>query len=1561
MEGKVQLPLFKKPPTVLDELLDNAGGERSKKFKTQIRSYNAMLAMTSMGGKVDTRVNDGRGPYIYRLNGQNHHRIGTLIPADGQNPHFAQLYFYDTENEVQNRMNALRSSQSNSNLDPSIVDTLVKMLDESNILVKLFRIARDRFKEGDIHHLRLRLIGSRSTDGREYNLPTSSEIAAIVVGDIGVENEHRDVIVEYKDGGLKRINELHPSYMALQYPLLFPYGEDGFRLGILYRNVNGRIHNTKDFITMREYYAYRLQEREGEGHTLIYGGRLFQQFDVDAYTCIEGARLMWVRRNQRRLRIELYSGLKDAVMRGDTTPASTGKRIVLPSSFTGSPRYMIENYQDAMAICRWAGYPDLFITFTCNAKWPEIRNFLSMNPGQKTEDRPDVVARVFKIKLDQLLYDLKHGRHFGRVIAVVYTIEYQKRGLPHAHILLFLHPDDKHPTPIEIDRIISAEIPNWNKDPQAYIAVKQYMVHGPCGSINPSASCMIDNRCSKHFPKKFYSETTIDEDGFAIYRRKNNGRFVERNSVKLDNRFIVPHNIDLLVKYQAHINVEWCNRSRSIKYLFKYITKGPDRATLILEENVHVDASTGIQHVTNTDEVKAYLDCRYISAIEACWRIFQFDIHYRLPAVERLNFHLENEQPIMFDDSDYLDNVLDKPDIGKTKFTEWMKANDLYEEAKELTYSDFPSKWVWHKKDKEWRLRKSGRSIGRIYYAHPGSGERFYMRMLLNVIKGPRSFQEIRTVNNVLHPTFRSACYALGLLDDDKEWHEALNHASHWASGKQLRELFVTILIFCEVADPYKLWISNWKILCEDIQHRQRTILRYGNLHLDDFQLQNYALCDIEQILIRNGRSLREFESIPYPDTLLLRQSNNRMLQEELDYDRDSLAEEHTRLLNGLNYDQMIIYDAVLESVTENKGGVFFVYGHGGTGKTYLWKTMISRLRSEGKIVIAVASSGIAALLLPGGRTAHSRFQIPINVTDSSTCGFKQGSQIAELMKKASLIIWDEAPMAHRNCFEAVDRSLRDILRFSDPNSTDKPFGGKTIVLGGDFRQILPVVAKGRREQIVEASINKSSLWKYCRVFILTKNMRLEQNPGDNAAREFAKWILKIGDGELCDTEGESLIEIPSDLIIHVDTHPINDIVNATYPEIQAKYTDAKYLEERAILAPTNDFVQDINDFMIDLINVDEETYLSADSICKAASNIPEQDAMYPIEFLNSLKFPGIPNHRLRLKVGLPIMLLRNLNQSAGLCNGDYNLSSTSATKIYINLEIPEVERLLDKSILHNTTVSKVKEIMVERPLKVSDRELHLHNRKTVAEIKEMEWNSETKEIFVTCIAKIINVNNRFGWYYIACIICKTKVKPTKSFLWCERCKAEPKFAVPSYRIQTEVEDATGSTTFILFDNGVEKIIPKTAKELAEMQDENLNDNNLPKELEKIIGKEYIFQLRLDEYNLKYGRENYTVSRIFDPDISEKNSTSNEAEIKKEIPIRCVGTSKSDNYYNNQKTYADKTMDEYSPVRLPINVENMQSDDDNMTIQRIQKRSKATQEKSSKNKKLRSAKNKEKC
>jgi hypothetical protein len=255
-------------------------------------------------------------------------------------------------------------------------------------------------------------------------------------------------------------------------------------------------------------------------------------------------------------------------------------------------------------------------------------------------------------------------------------------------------------------------------------------------------------------------------------------------------------------------------------------------------------------------------------------------------------------------------------------------------------------------------------------------------------------------------------------------------------------------------------------------------------------------------------------------------------------------------------------------------------------------------------------------------------------------------------MSKVSLIIWDEAPMAHRNCFEAVDRSLRDLLRFTDLTSLDKPFGGKTVVLGGDFQQILPVIPKGRREDIVESSINQSLLWDYCTVFKLTQNMRIQQNRGDKPTRDFAEWILKVGDDTMANADGNSIIEIPKDLLVPGELDPIKDIVEATYPNLLESYMDGSYLQERAILAPTNDIVQELNEYIIDLIDSPEATYLSADSICKASSNIEHQDALYPVEFLNSLKFAGIPNHELKLKIGLPIMLLRNLNQSAGLCNG---------------------------------------------------------------------------------------------------------------------------------------------------------------------------------------------------------------------------------------------------------------------------------------------------------------------
>jgi hypothetical protein len=181
-----------------------------------------------------------------------------------------------------------------------------------------------------------------------------------------------------------------------------------------------------------------------------------------------------------------------------------------------------------------------------------------------------------------------------------------------------------------------------------------------------------------------------------------------------------------------------------------------------------------------------------------------------------------------------------------------------------------------------------------------------------------------------------------------------------------------------------------------------------------------------------------------------------------------------------------------MESVDKKEGKLIFIEAHGDTGKTYLWKAIMTKIRSEGKIVLAVASCGITSLLLERGRTTHSRFHIPLNTTDESTCDIKQGTNLVALLNNTSLIIWDEAPMANRNCFKALDKSLRDILRCTNENSDKMPFGGMTIVLGGDFRQILPVVTKGRRDHIVNVSIKQSYLWRHFIVYKLKQKYAIE-------------------------------------------------------------------------------------------------------------------------------------------------------------------------------------------------------------------------------------------------------------------------------------------------------------------------------------------------------------------------------------------------------------------------------------------------------------------------------------
>ncbi|KHN42445.1 hypothetical protein glysoja_033913, partial [Glycine soja] len=486
---KVELPLLQSPPKYLYQLLYDHGTSDSKNYQQNIRTYNMMFAFTSAGIKFDKSINHSRGPPTIRIQGQPCHRIGSMLPMPGKEPKFAQLYIFDTENEVQNRINAI--SSPHNQIQEHIVSQLSEILDEYNVHAKTFRMARDRLQDVQVNNIKLKLIANREKDGRTYNVPTVPEVAALIVGDFDA-NSKRDIIIETQHGQLQRIHELHSSYLALQYPLLFPYGEDEYRPDILHNSRSDGKKRKRNRLTMREWFSYRLQCRSNESMTLLNSRRLFQQFVVDGYTMVESERLSYIRNNQKKPRGDKFCSLQQSLDDGSRRGLNKGKRVILPSTFVGSPRYMDQLYFDGMAICSHVGFPNLFITLTCNPNWPKIHRLLNLL-NLKAADRPDIISRVFKLKYEQMLMDLTKNHMLGKVIAY------------------------------ETDQIISAEIPSQQDDPKLYSLVKKnHMVHGPCGSLNPGSPCMKKGKCSRFYPKMFQPHTLLDADGFPVYRRRNN-------------------------------------------------------------------------------------------------------------------------------------------------------------------------------------------------------------------------------------------------------------------------------------------------------------------------------------------------------------------------------------------------------------------------------------------------------------------------------------------------------------------------------------------------------------------------------------------------------------------------------------------------------------------------------------------------------------------------------------------------------------------------------------------------------------------------------------------------------------------------------------------------------------------------------------------------------------------------------------------------------------------------------------------------------------------------------
>ncbi|KAL8140113.1 LOW QUALITY PROTEIN: hypothetical protein V2J09_006134 [Rumex salicifolius] len=810
-------------------------------------------------------------------------------------------------------------------VDEMTVKELIRMFDPNNAVAKALKMVRDW-----------------CSINTTYNP---------IVGDFGHSGTTRDVLIERKSGGLQQISELHPLYMTLQYPILLPYG----RISLEH--------------TLKEQHR-KAADQEGKRHK-----KSECSIAIVSNRGIEDQRLTWIRYHQDELRADVYNNIVDLVNNGDTNVKSIGKRIVLLATYTGNPRYIMQSYQDAMALCRSFGNPCLFITFTANPKWPEVTEMLSYIPRRAPHERLDIMTRVFKLKLKQLSKNLKKHMIFGKTQAYA--------GLPHAHILLWLQRKSKTPSAAEIDDIISAAIHYSIKYPKAHKLVTEHMMHGPCGTDNMKSPYMINRECNKHFPKSFYS--------------------------------------------------------RAIKYLFKYISKGSDEATTVVVHNSSSEDSTGGATCFTVVEIKIHLNCCYLSSCKAIWRIYGFDIHSCVPLVIKLPLHLPESNTVMVRDSQNLESVLRRDGL-----------------ILELEAA---------------RIQKFLEILFGTHQLRRGSGEK---------LKG------------------------------------------NWSN-------------ICNVTNPRKVWDDNWDILSEDVLYKKRREFRFPTLEFSENPIKNYCLVNIEEVLATNGKSLEDFPEMPLPDKSVMTDLDNRLIQEEMSYNITMLIEEHQNLHESLNDEQGVIYDKVIVLAANHQGGMNFGYGVEAIDKTFLYRTIMARLRSERHISWRIA----------------------------------QNTNLAKLMHRVSLIIWDEAPMTQRHAFEALNRTLQDIQGILDESNRKKILGGITMLLGEDFRQILRVISKRKHQDRDGATINNSPLWSQCQLLTLSQCMRVNAILSDGSIdankQKFNEWVLKVGDGEastiaIDEYEDGSWIEIPEDFIIQPRSDPIHNIINVIYRYLDQNKANPEFL-----------------------------------------------------------------------------------------------------------------------------------------------------------------------------------------------------------------------------------------------------------------------------------------------------------------------------------------------------------------------------------------------------------------
>ncbi len=757
--------------------------------------------------------------------------------------------------------------------------------------------------------------------------------------------------------------------------------------------------------------------------------------------------------------------------------------------------------------------------------------------------------------------------------------------------------------------------------------VLDHMVHGPCGADNPYAPCMDHSadsqpKCTKDYPKPLCEDTHIDERGYVHYRRPEGPSATKRNKrtnelYTVTNCDVVPYNPALLLLMECHCNIEIASSVNIIKYLYKYLHKGPDRAKVAI-----------VDDEDKVDEINDHVDTRLISASEADWRTFEYNITEQYLSCTALPIHLPNKDSIIFEEGkeeEALENSVSKlslylyrprdPDLDDLTYL------DFYEQySVTTTRPKKASRKVFElHSGKHFCAKREGEdTVARIHWISPSESELFYLRVLLTRVPA-HSYTDLLTHDGIVHNTFQEAARARGLVVDEKEFKEAIIEASTFQTGSGLRQLLVCMVI---CGAPAKLlWDEFKELFAEDFLDRDP----------DESRAYNAALCCIDRKLNLHGKSLKE---VGLPEAS---DDTTELGREQRRWDRQELQQFVEHWVPRFTQEQMAVYNCAVDTMEKRiPPKPIFVDGPSGTGKTLLLNVIAAKGRSEGKVVLCASATGISAINYEGGTTAHALLKIPVETTNPNAyCNLTASSQRAKLIEAADVIIWDESPMSHRHNLETVDRTWQDLF-------AKETFGGKFVILAGDKKQTTPIVRGGGKQDILRVSITSSPLWRTITTFPLTAAQRDREDP------DYSQFVLNVGEDKVPKTSvdlGDGKREmIQLDMVQTVDT--VNELIDFVYDDL----SDVESCAKKAILSGTNANIDDLNNMVLERIPGEAIELLSADS-CIMDDNDPD-NRFLPTEVLHTINEPGVPQHRLVLKKGCICMVMRNLSFDDALVNG---------------------------------------------------------------------------------------------------------------------------------------------------------------------------------------------------------------------------------------------------------------------------------------------------------------------